>query len=436
MESENSFYAQGVTDLEITYTPAQNKIFWEDKHLFKVIPKGRRCGFTHGSAHFLIERMLERDEKILWVDTIHPNIERYVDRYFMPILKNINRRYWNWSKQSKELKLLGSYVDFRSADRPENIEGFGYTIILLNEAGIILKGERGRYLWQNAILPMTMDYAAEVIIGGTPKERTDKKTNADCLYYSLSQRGESSLGENDAWITYRIVTRENPFLTVDAIETLERELPPSVRKQELEGLFVDHTGETIFEPKWWGKMKREQLPTSWDYIVQSWDTAFKDGEEHDYSVCETWMVCQDRFILIDYWRGQVNFPELKRMFSEQYSKHNPDNVLIEDKASGTPLIQELQENTVVPVTAIQPGTRDKYERAVAVTPQFESGNVYILDDEEFTSLVINEHANFPESGRDTVDTTSQMLNYYRGNADKIPTISTRPRASRRIVSGF
>ena len=63
-------------------------------------------------------------------------------------------------------------MDFRSADKPENIEGFGYALIILNEAGIILKNRR---LWEETIRPMAMDYKAKVIIGGTPKGKRVKK---------------------------------------------------------------------------------------------------------------------------------------------------------------------------------------------------------------------------------------------------------------------
>ena len=78
---------------------------------------------------------------------------------------------------------MRKYCDFRSADRPENIEGFGYRHIIINEAGIILKN---RNLWLESILPMTIDYDANVIIGGTPKGKK-VKNNEPHLFYELYQ---------------------------------------------------------------------------------------------------------------------------------------------------------------------------------------------------------------------------------------------------------
>ncbi len=84
------------------------------------------------------------------------------------------------------MKIINSVCDFRSADKPENIEGFGYELIILNEAGIILKNRR---LWEESIRPMILDYKAKVIIGGTPKGKRVKKTNETHLFYELFQRG-------------------------------------------------------------------------------------------------------------------------------------------------------------------------------------------------------------------------------------------------------
>ena len=94
-------------------------------------------------------------KKILWGDTISTNIDRYVDRYWKPELIKSEIEY-TYSTQKKVMTLQNfkGYIDFRSADRPENWEGFGYDIIILNEAGIILKND---YLFTNAVLPMLMD---------------------------------------------------------------------------------------------------------------------------------------------------------------------------------------------------------------------------------------------------------------------------------------
>ena len=100
---------------------------------------------------------------------------------------------WNYNRNKSELKIqvdnkgTTSVLDLRSADRPENLEGFGYHLIIINEAGIVLKN---RNLWQESILPMTLDYKAEVIIGGTPKGKKTKNTEKH-LFFELFEKGLS-----------------------------------------------------------------------------------------------------------------------------------------------------------------------------------------------------------------------------------------------------
>ena len=144
--------------VEIKFHNKQKEIFLQDQDKHKVIVKGRRFGLTKGAANYFILKMLEGASPLLWVDTIHSNIDRYVERYFIPVLRQLPASLWQWRQQKKELRVLESVCDFRSADIPENIEGFGYKIIFLNEAGIILKDE---YLWHNAIEPMILDYCGK-----------------------------------------------------------------------------------------------------------------------------------------------------------------------------------------------------------------------------------------------------------------------------------
>ncbi|MDL0090086.1 hypothetical protein, partial [Campylobacter gastrosuis] len=140
-------------NLSLQYTPQQKRVFFENFARFTTIEKGRRFGFTKGTANACIEWLLE-GHKILWVDTMNANLKRYFQRYFYPELKQLPRELWSYNAQDKQLNLGEAWLDFRSAERPENIEGFGYDIVILNEAGIILKDS---YLWDNAISPMLLD---------------------------------------------------------------------------------------------------------------------------------------------------------------------------------------------------------------------------------------------------------------------------------------
>jgi hypothetical protein len=152
--------------LHLKYTQPQLDIFFPaEPARHTIIPKGRRFGATHGAAHACIEWAAE-GMPILWGDTINSNISRYVERYFLPAMK-ANNIAPEWNDQKKVLKIGKGWVDFRSADRPENWEGFGYRKIVLNEAGIILADP---YLYTNAVRPMMLDFAdAELFALGVPK---------------------------------------------------------------------------------------------------------------------------------------------------------------------------------------------------------------------------------------------------------------------------
>ena len=79
----------------------QSKIFIGSKKRFKVIAKGRRFGLTKGMANYNILKAAQNSFTMLWVDTIYSNIERYYERYFLPVLKNIDKQYYHYSKRTQ-----------------------------------------------------------------------------------------------------------------------------------------------------------------------------------------------------------------------------------------------------------------------------------------------------------------------------------------------
>ena len=171
---------------------------------------------------------------------------------------------------------------------------------------------------------------------------------------------------------------------------------------------------TVFKRDWF-RTYREQ-PASFTKIVQSWDTAFKTGSENDFSVCTTWGVTSVGYYLLALWRDKVEFPELKRQFANQANAWKPHAVLVEDKASGQSLIQELKLASPVAVLPVKVDS-DKRTRAEATTPLFEAGKVFLPESAPWLKDYIDELATF-DSGvhDDMVDSTTQALNYLREKA--------------------
>lgn len=426
--------------LEIKYHPNQSKIFFESDARYKIIAKGRRFGLTRGFANYVMEQMIEGVTPVLWVDTIYGNIERYVERYFMPVLRTIPKEYYKYRANRNDLKIGKSICDFRSADKPENIEGFGYALIVINEAGIVLKNRR---LWTESIMPMIMDFKAKVLIGGTPKGKSLKKTNEKHLFYELFKKCETgkntpllspdresntallfpdresntpllypSQEGNMQWIAFNFSSYDNPYIEKSEIDNLVMEISPMLRDQEVFGKFIDKESKGVIDSSWWKYFERESLlEKRISGITQSWDTGFKDGEGNDYSVCTTWKTADDGYYLIDMWRGRVEFPELKKQSIRLYELFRPNEILIEDKASGQSLIQELQRETRLPIKAVKVD-KDKIARVHAITPLIEAGKVKLPINESWVKYLVNECEDFPDGEfDDVVDSVSQFLNY-------------------------
>ncbi len=162
----------------------------------------------------------------------------------------------------------------------------------------------------------------------------------------------------------------------------------------------------IFKREWW---KFYKARPQFQYTIQSWDTAFKDKAENDYSVCTVWGVTQNAFYLLDVVRERVEFPELKRMCITAYERDKPQRVYIEDKASGQSLIQELKRETRIPIFPIKVD-KDKVARANAITPLIESGRVILPEYASWLHDYIQELSNFPNGEHDDqVDSTTQAL---------------------------
>jgi predicted phage terminase large subunit-like protein len=174
-------------------------------------------------------------------------------------------------------------------------------------------------------------------------------------------------------------------------------------------------GGAMVKTGWLQFYEPNELPGRFSRIVQSWDTANKAGELNDYSVCTTWGVNLKQYYLLDVFRKKLTFPDLKRAAVEQSKRFHASTIIIEDKASGTQLIQELQSESVYGVQLYKPpaGT-DKVMRLHAQTTAFENGMVYLPRKAPWLNDYLNELTSFPGSRYDDqVDSTTQVLDYLR-----------------------
>lgn len=164
-------------------------------------------------------------------------------------------------------------------------------------------------------------------------------------------------------------------------------------------------GGGLFKDSWWKFYDATFVHPEYEYRIIYADTALKTGQQNDYSVFQCWGFKDGHAYLLDQLRGKWEAPELIREARDFYQKHiSPINrgflrgMKIEDKASGTGLIQTLRKEGVA-VIPIQRSI-DKVTRAMDVLPQIEAGLVHIPEHKSWSKDYLAEFSMFPNGKHD------------------------------------
>ena len=173
----------------------------------------------------------------------------------------------------------------------------------------------------------------------------------------------------------------------------------------------------IIKREWWQTWEKSQMPGLM-HVIQSYDTAFSKKETADYSAITTWGIFMPdektpNIILLDMKKGRWDFPEMKEIAYDSYKYWEPESVVIEAKATGMPLTQELRMRGIPVINFTPSKGNDKLSRVNAVAPLFQSGVVW-APDEVWAEEVIEECAAFPYGEHDDlVDSMTQALMRFR-----------------------
>jgi len=192
------------------------------------------------------------------------------------------------------------------------------------------------------------------------------------------------------------------------LSTLERSLGSYAAAGQLQQR-PSPKGGGILKASWWVPWESEELPEI-EHVLQSWDTAFEGKESSSFSARTTWGVFRHKgamcaIVLEAYW-DKPSYPELRKIAQEAYDEWEPDVVLIEKKASGQSLLQDLRM-AGVPVLAYSPD-RDKVARAHASSALLEDGRIYYPSDKKWAKELIEIISAFPaHPNDDVVDTCTQ-----------------------------
>ena len=207
----------------------------------------------------------------------------------------------------------------------------------------------------------------------------------------------------------------------------EEEIKASNGSRYWESLYMQNpvpdTGGIIKKKwiQWWDY----DDPPDCSYIIQTYDTAFSTKTTADYSVIQTWGIFENletdstgreswvsNLILLGNEKGRFDYPTLRTKAQELYDYHKPDVCIIEKKASGQSLIQDMRR-AGLPVLDYTPD-RDKTARVYAATPLMEAGRVWLPKGYEWSDSLFSEAITFP-NGRhdDQVDAMTMAVHYMK-----------------------
>jgi len=334
---------------------------------------------------------------LLWGDTINDNIRKYFERYFHRILKQLPSKRWSYDITRKVLKIGKSVCDFRSADKPENWEGFGYDIILLNEAGIILKDP---YLYENAVLPMMLDNPkSRLIAGGVPKGMTYK--GAKHKFFEL---WENCVNGEYGYTGLKFTTYDSYSVQPYQIEELRKNMPPSVFAQEIMAEFVDLSKGSVFKQA----RTTDVIPPNLQITIGA-DLAYSKNTQSDYSaVVVLGMNGDDVYVLyVARWQAEIG-QTIERLRALQ----NEYNARIVLEANGAQkAVADMVQNAGLWIKRFNP-TTDKLTRALPYAMKWNAGNVFVKN-AAWTLDYCNELENFTGDGKgndDQVDASSNAYN--------------------------
>jgi predicted phage terminase large subunit-like protein len=306
-------------------------------------------------------------------------------------------------------------LDTQKQSQPCSVPPSTYGVTLDAIASIELDG-------YEEVFDVEIDRTENFIANGLVSHNT-RWSESDLIGRVLKDSAER--GKEDEWRVIEfpaILPSGNPlwpeFWPLDQLEALKEELPPMKWNAQYQQKPTGEEGALI-KREWWNVWEKEDPPRC-EFIIQAWDTAFTKNERSDFSACTTWGVFfmnedpnDPNIILLDSFQKRMEFPELKEKAREHYLEWEPDDCIIEAKAAGASLIQELNQQSDIFVRGYTPsrGTRqqsnDKIARMNSVSPIFQGGKVW-APDTRWARELIDQMASFPNASHDDLADTAVM----------------------------
>lgn len=370
-------------------------LFTQHSYRYLCFFGGRGSAKSWSIALFLLAIAAQKKVRILCSREIQKSIKDSVHKLLVDLIRKFNLEGYFTITKDSIISTTGSEFIFaglhRNIDSIKSMEGIDY--VWCEEAHGITNESL------DILLPTIRKEGSQIIFS------FNRKTESDPVYERFCKFDRADT------YTRKVNYDENPFFP----EVLEKEMLYDKEHNYEHYMHVWEGGifkqGLVYKIEWFRYYNH--LPEGKTRILQSWDTAYKDKQYNDPSCCTTWLEFEHKYYLMDMVNRRMQYPELKQnvqLYAEQYK---PDIILIEDKASGQSLIQELSYSTNLPIIPIKP-IGDKITRATNSTALIQAGKVFLPNNAMWKGEFEQQLAVFPEGTHDDiVDSTSQLLNYVK-----------------------
>jgi len=322
----------------------------------------------------------------------------------------------DYNKQDHQIRLVnGSTIRGISGDSYERLRGPQFHWCWADELAAFQYLGPGE-AWDMMMMGLRLGKQPRVIVTTTPRPK-------DLILDLVGREGQDVIIDRAS--TYQNKANLAPTFSAQ----LEQYKGSKLYEQEVMGMIVDLEDGKVVSRDMFKLWPANKAFPKFEFIVQSYDCAFTDKEYNDPTAMTTWGVFKPTdgpmsCLLIDCWAEHLTFPNLKPKVLEEWrvsygegkEAKRPDLILVEDKAAGISLIQELRQ-AHLPVRGYNPGKADKMQRLQITASIFTTGRVWLPESsarkgyvKDWAEGFLSQICSFPDSTHDDyVDSATQAI---------------------------
>lgn len=377
----------------------QIKVF-DNLARFTVISAGRRWGKTM-LAVFIIVVKASFEQGIYWWVSPSYKVQTSAWRKIKIFISTTFRDKAKINESSRTIYLPnGSIIEFRSADKPQDLVSEGLSGLVMDECADIKEDA-----WTISLRPTLADNEGWAVFIGTPEKRN--------WFFHLYRQAERE--NNNIWRAFHFTSYDNPYVKDSEIELMKAQMSEREFRQEVLAEFISEGGQ-IYRKDWFNDRKTLDR-ILWTFI--SWDTASTLTGAYSSGVVAH--VAYDYKVYIaEVFREKLEFPQLQYKVEELAKKYLKylKGIVIENKSSGIQVVQSLEQtadeqiaNLIFPFNP----KGKKEERAYEAAKWCEKGMIYLPPPSEqnlWLPVFEDELFSFPDSEyKDQIDAFNQLILY-------------------------